>query len=221
MVINPNSDQEKIELSFRTLKASFFRKIGFWADDSMIWGSKELSMYRFLLSIALIAGLSACANNDKKISSWEVNDVYQSTMATPNNAGGKTYVGPSINTMDESNTYEMFNLRTAETQQGGKTYELQVHLTYFNQARDYNAAYILNKPADSFKLISKEAGLCQSQGCTFKELVSITLTDAFLKQKMNDGFQINLSSKSGINTVVYIPPQYIKGYLMAVDGAAY
>ena len=51
-------------------------------------------MYRLanlvlLTSIAL--GLSACANNDKKISSWEVNDVYQSTTVTPNpTTGGKS-----------------------------------------------------------------------------------------------------------------------------------
>ena len=182
-------------------------------------------MYRLahlvlLTSIAL--GLSACANNDKKISSWEVNDVYQSTTITPNPAtGGKTYLGPSINTMDEANTYEMFNLRTAESQQGMKNYELQVHLTYFNQVRDYNSASLINGSVGNFKVISKEAGLCESRGCMFKELLSIKVTDAFLKQNMKNGFELKVGSKAGVTTVVYIPPQYIQGYLKAADGVAY
>ena len=177
---------------------------------------------RLALLTSLVLGLSACANNDKKISSWEVNDVYQSTTVTPNLAtGGKTYLGPSINTMDEANTYEMFNLRTSETQQGVKTYELQVHLTYFNQVRDYNSASLINGPASNFKIISKEAGLCESRGCLFKELLSIQVTDAFLKQNIKNGFELKIGSKAGLTTVVFIPPQYIQGYLKAVDGVAY
>lgn len=179
-------------------------------------------MYRVALLITIALGISACANNDKKISSWEVNDVYQSTIVTPNPAtGGKTFTGPSINTMDEANTYEMFNLRTAESQQGVKTYEIQVHLTYFNQVRDYNSASLIGGPASNFKVISKEAGLCESRGCMFKELLSIKVTDAFLKQNLKNGFELKIGSKAGITTVVYIPSQYIQGYLKAVDGISY
>ncbi len=88
-------------------------------------------MYRFAVLLVVSLGLIACANNDKKVSAWEVNDVYQSTIATLNASGGKTYVGPSINSMDENNTYEMFNLRSELSSGGAKTYELQVHLAYF------------------------------------------------------------------------------------------
>ena len=178
-------------------------------------------MYRFALLLAISCGLIACANNDKKISAWEVNDVYQSTIVTPNTSGGKAYVGPSINTMDEYNTYEMFNLRSEKTQQGVKSYELQVHLTYFTQMRNYDSATLLNGPVTTFKMISKEAGLCEARGCIFKELVSINMTDAFLKERVKDGFQLTLSSKAGISTVIYVPPQYLKGYLKAVDGINY
>jgi hypothetical protein len=51
--------------------------------------------------------------------------------------------------------------------------------------------------------------------------VSINLTDAFLKERVKDGFQLTLSSKAGISTVIYVPPQYLKGYLKAVDGINY
>ncbi|ANI99614.1 hypothetical protein A8O14_05680 [Polynucleobacter wuianus] len=178
-------------------------------------------MYRFALLLAVSLGLVACANNDKKISSWEVNDVYQSTIATPNSSGGKSYIGPSINTTDESNTYEMFNLRSEQSANGAKTYELQIHLTYYTQMRNYDSASLLNGPVTSFKVISREAGLCESRGCMFKELLSVKLSDEFLKQNMKEGFQLTVSSKAGVSTVVYIPPQYIKGYLKAVDGTAY
>ena len=56
-------------------------------------------MYRIALLIALSFGLVACNQNDKKISSWEVNDVYHATVITPNaSTGTKTYAGPPINT---------------------------------------------------------------------------------------------------------------------------
>jgi hypothetical protein len=178
-------------------------------------------MYRLTLSIAICIALIGCASNDKKISSWEVNDVYHSTIVTANPAGGKSYLGPSINSMDDDNTYEMFNLRSDQSTGGDKTYELQVHLTYFKQVRNYDSASLLNGPVSSFKVISKEAGLCEARGCIFKELLSVKLSDGFLKQNMKEGFQLTLSSKAGVSTVVFVPPQYIKGYLKAVDGMNY
>ena len=178
-------------------------------------------MYRLTLSIAACLALIGCANNDKKISSWEVNDVYHSTIVTANSAGGKSYLGPSINSMDEDNTYEMFNLRSEQSAQGEKTFELQIHLTYFKQIRNYDSASLLNGPVASFKVISKESGLCEARGCVFKELLSVKLSDAFLKQNMKEGFQLTLSSKAGVSTVVFVPPQYLKGYLKAVDGTNY
>jgi hypothetical protein len=87
--------------------------------------------------------------------------------------------------------------------------------------RNYDSATLLNGPVTTFKMISKEAGLCEARGCIFKELVSINLTDAFLKERVKDGFQLTLSSKAGISTVIYVPPQYLKGYLKAVDGINY
>jgi hypothetical protein len=178
-------------------------------------------MYRLTLSIAICIALIGCASNDKKISSWEVNDVYHSTIVTANPAGGKSYLGPSINSMDDDNTYEMFNLRSDQSTGGDKTKELQVHLTYFKQVRNYDSASLLNGPVSSFKVISKEAGLCEARGCIFKELLSVKLSDGFLKQNMKEGFQLTLSSKAGVSTVVFVPPQYIKGYLKAVDGMNY
>ena len=74
-------------------------------------------MYRIIFLIVVSFALIACRGNDKVVSSWEINDVYHSTIITPNPATGeKTYQGPPINTMDAANTYEMFNLRSTKFQ---------------------------------------------------------------------------------------------------------
>lgn len=176
-------------------------------------------IYRVLLLLAISAGLIACNHNDKKISGWEINDVYHSTIITPNPVtGGKTYQGPPINTMDEANTYEMFSLRAEQTKVGVKTYELVAQLTYFSQWRYYDSAILENTPATTFKVVGREAGACGERGCIFREVLSIQLTEAFLKDKMKKGFIITVSSKSGIKTELYVPPQYIQGYMQAVNG---
>jgi hypothetical protein len=179
-------------------------------------------MYRIVLLLLVSIGLVACNNNDKVVSAWEVNDVYQATMVSSSAvAGQKTYVGPPINTMDANNTYEMFNLRSTQSQTGVKTYELVVMLTYYSQWRYYDSAVLGTSPATSFKVISREAGVCEDRGCIFKELLSIELSDAFLKDRVKKGFQLTVSSKTGVNTDIFVPSQYIKGYLKAVDGTNY
>ena len=178
-------------------------------------------MYRIIFLLALTIGLIACRGNDKVVGAWEVNDVYHSTMIATNPATGeKTYQGPPINTMDAANTYEMFSLRSIKPTNGNASYELQVQLTYFGKWRYYDAAAVRNKPTDAFKVVSREAGICEERGCIFKELLAIKLSDAFIKDNIS-GFEISISSKSGLSSVIYVPPQYIKGYLKAVEGKNY
>ena len=121
-------------------------------------------MYRIIVLLIVSLGLIACRGNDKVVSAWEINDVYQSTIVSSNpSTGGKTYQGPPINTMDAANTFEMFSLRAEKSTQGAKTYELLVHLTYFSPWRYYESANLLNKPASTFKVVSREAGICEAQ----------------------------------------------------------
>ena len=174
---------------------------------------------RVVLLLVISIGLVACNQNDRKVSGWEINDVYHSTIITPNPAtGGKTYQGPPINTMDEANTYEMFSLRAEQPKQGAKSYELVAQLTYFSQWRYYDSAILENTPATTFKVVGREAGACGDRGCIFREVVSIQLPEAFIKDKMKKGFILTVSSKSGIKTELFVPPQYIQGYMQAVNG---
>ena len=176
-------------------------------------------IYRVVLLLVIGTGLVACNHNDKKISGWEINDVYHLTIITPNSVtGGKTYQGPPINTMDEANTYEMFSLRAEQAKQGTKTYELVAQLTYFSQWRYYDSATQEGTPATTFKVVGREAGACGERGCIFREVLSVQLTEAFLKDKMKKGFIMTVSSKTGIKTELYVPPQYIQGYMQAVNG---
>jgi hypothetical protein len=177
-------------------------------------------MYRIIFLLAITFGLVACSNNDKKVSGWEINDVYHSTIITPNPANNSTsYQGPPINSMDEANTYQMFSIRGDRSNQGVKTFEVLAQLTYFSQWRYYDSASLKGSPLTTFKVVGREAGACGERGCIFRELLSISVTEAFLKEHLDKGFQINLSSKSGNQSILYIPPQYIKGYLMAVNGS--
>ena len=176
-------------------------------------------MYRIIVLLIISLGLIACRSNDRVVSAWEINDVYRSTIISSNPSNGaKIYQGPPINTMDDANTFEMFNLRGEKSTQGAKTYELLVHLTYFAPWRYYESANLLNKPTSTFKVVSREAGVCEAQGCVFKELMSIQMTDAFLREQMNKGFQVTISSKTGVSSNLFVPAQYLKGYLQAVDG---
>ena len=176
-------------------------------------------MYRIIVLLIVSLSLLACRSNDRVVSAWEINDVYRSTIISTNSTtGGKIYQGPPINTMDDANTFEMFSLRAEKSTQGTKTYELLVHLTYFAPWRYYESANLLNKPTSTFKVVSREAGVCEAQGCLFKELMSIQMTDAFLREQMNKGFQVTISSKTGVSSNLFVPAQYLKGYLQAVDG---
>ena len=175
---------------------------------------------RVVLLLAISIGLVACNQNDRKVSGWEINDVYHSTIITPNPAtGGKTFQGPPINSMDENNTYQMFSLRAEQPRQGAKSYELVAQLTYFSQWRYYDSASQEGVPASTFKVVGREAGACGDRGCIFREVLSVQLTEAFLKDRMKKGFIMTVSSKSGIKTELFVPPQYIQGYMQAVNGA--
>lgn len=177
-------------------------------------------LFRTVFLMITSLGLIACNHNDRKISGWEINDVYHSTIITPNlSGGGKTFQGPPINTMDEANTYEMFSLRTTQSPQGQRSYELVAQLTYFSQWRYYDSASQEGSPANSFKVVGREAGACGDRGCIFRELLTIQLTEAFLKDRMSKGFIVTISSKSGIKSDLYVPPQYIQGYMQAVNGS--
>jgi hypothetical protein len=178
------------------------------------------NLFRIIFLIAVTAGLAACNMNDRKISGWEINDVYHGTIITPNPMGsGKIYQGPPINTMDDSNTYEMYSLRMNQTQQGQNNYELVAQLTYFSKWRYYDSATQEGVPATTFKVVGREAGACGDRGCIFREVLSIQIPETFLKDRSSKGFIITISSQSGISSNLFVPPQYIQGYMQAVKGA--
>ena len=141
-------------------------------------------MYRIIFLIAVSIGLIACRGNDKVVSAWEVNDVYHSVLVAQDPAtGGKIYQGPSINTMDAANTYEMFSLRSLKAKDGTISYELLVQLTYYNKWRYYDAATVRNKPTSSFKVLSREAGICEQVPRNWRAFCKYVALETFQKEQ--------------------------------------
>jgi uncharacterized protein YcfL len=176
-------------------------------------------MKRILFAVLLAATLAACSSNDKRVNAEEAQSVYMTTRLVPDlTTGRNAYVGPHMDTMDDENTYQTYNLASEANSQGVNKYQLVVLLTYYSNYRYYNAANVNNKPAAAFKTLSREEGACNQQGCAFKELMGIEIPGDFLQQHADKGFEVAISSKAGNSTVLYVPGPYIKGFLMAVKG---
>jgi hypothetical protein len=156
-------------------------------------------MYRIAFFLLLTMGLVACHNNEK------------ATMASPSPLNGeKVYVGPSINTMDDANTFEMYSLVSEASAQGSKSYQLMVLLTYFKEWRYYDSATLENNPATTFKSVSREAGVCDDRGCIFKELMSIRLTDAFCATILKKVFRSAFHQKLALRVISSYPPNIFR-----------
>ena len=152
-------------------------------------------MYRIIFVLAMSLGIVACSNNDKKISDWEVNDVYHSTIITPNPSNNtKSYQGPPINSMDEANTYQMFSIRGERNSQGTKTFEILAQLTYFSQWRYYDAASLKGKPLPDDIVAFGEVGLLGEVRATSYPLKRIKEAQAL-------GFRTILLPKSDFERV--------------------
>lgn len=174
----------------------------------------------FLLTlVGAIAGISACSNNDRRVNAEEAHAVYATTRLIPDApAGVKNYLGPNMNTMGDQDTYQMYSLENTTKPSGVTSYRLVVLLTYFTKWRYYDSATLENVPATTFKVISREAGVCDDRGCIFKELMAIDLTPEFMSQNSKKGFQIEIKAKTGDTNVLYVPGPYIQGFMAAVTG---
>jgi hypothetical protein len=174
----------------------------------------------FLLTLlGAIASMSACSNNDRRVNAEEAHAVYATTRLIPDAPTGvKNYLGPNMNTMGEQNTYQMYSLESSTKQPGATSYRLVVLLTYFTKWRYYDSAMLENVPATTFKVISREEGVCDDRGCLFKELMAIELTPEFMTQNSKKGFQIEIKAKTGDTNVLYVPGPYIQGFMAAVTG---
>ena len=175
-------------------------------------------MKRILFAVVLATTLAACSSNDKRVNAEETQAVYMTTRLMPATSGGKAYIGPHINSMDDENTYQMYNLSSVVNSQGVASYQLVVLLTYYKKYRYYESANVNNKPSSTFKVISREEGVCAQEGCAFKELLGIDMSEQYLQGHVEHGFEVAISSKVGNKSVLYVPGPYIKGFLAAMKG---
>jgi hypothetical protein len=174
----------------------------------------------FLLALfSMVAGISGCSNHDKQVDAEEAHAVYATTRLIPDApVGMKNYLGPTVNSMGDQNTYQMYSLESSSKQPGMNSYKLVVLLTYFTKWRYYDSAMLENVPTTTFKVISREAGVCDARGCIFKELMAIDLTPEFMTKYSKTGFQIEIKAQTGNSNVLYVPAPYIQGFMAAATG---
>lgn len=99
------------------------------------------------------------------------------------------------------------------------SHQLNLSLTYNSKnKRNYNSVKFCDKwnNCDEFtqkiNVISVNASNCKNNSCVYKEIISLELTDTFLRDSIKKGFSMRLMSKKKTNSIK-IPKAYLMGYL--------
>ena len=127
-----------------------------------------------------------------------------------------TYIGSAVTNGDGA----IYFLRSWKLQGEPVTkHQLYVTIIYTAQTSYFytNAA---NDNADSMDVvrIDSEVKKCySSSGCIFNETVGVNIDHDYLTGRQGQGFEIRLTSRNGSGAqFLKVPPNYIKGHLMAI-----
>ena len=99
------------------------------------------------------------------------------------------------------------------------SHQLNLSLTYNSKnQRNYNSVKFCDKwnncdeLTQKINVISVNASNCKNNSCVYKEIISLELTDSFLRDSIKKGFSMRLMSKKKTNSIK-IPKAYLMGYL--------
>ena len=99
------------------------------------------------------------------------------------------------------------------------SHQLNLSLTYNSKnKRNYNSVKFCDKwnncdeLTQKINVISVNASNCKNNSCVYKEIISLELTDTFLRDSIKKGFSMRLMSKKKTNSIK-IPKAYLMGYL--------
>ena len=99
------------------------------------------------------------------------------------------------------------------------SHQLNLSLTYNSKnKRNYNSVKFCDKwnncdeLTQKINVISVNASNCKNNSCVYKEIISLELTDSFLRDSIKKGFSMRLMSKKKTNSIK-IPKAYLMGYL--------
>ena len=99
------------------------------------------------------------------------------------------------------------------------SHQLNLSLSYNSKnKRNYNSVKFCDKWNNcdelnrTINVISVNASNCKNNSCVYKEIISLELTDTFLRDSIKKGFSMRLMSKKKTNSIK-IPKAYLMGYL--------
>ena len=99
------------------------------------------------------------------------------------------------------------------------SHQLNLSLSYNSKnKRNYNSVKFCDKwnncdeLTQKINVISVNASNCKNNSCVYKEIISLELTDTFLRDSIKKGFSMRLMSKKKTNSIK-IPKAYLMGYL--------
>ena len=103
-------------------------------------------------------------------------------------------------------------------------HKLNFSVTYTSdEKRNYESASFCdkwqgckNEELFSVILISQKASGCNSSSCDYTEVMSLDISDSFLRKNMVEGFSVAFKSKKYTNKIT-ISSSYIKGYLKVAN----
>jgi len=103
-----------------------------------------------------------------------------------------------------------------------KTSSFQLYATsfYSDQWRFYREAYDSDGNKLDFISIDRKVDSCNGgRGCYFEETVGLNLSRQYIEDHQNSGIRFKISGKAGEFTG-FLPPAYVKGFLLSVDKAS-
>ena len=129
------------------------------------------------------------------------------------------YTGPTLRTERRRGLfmdYHSVSLRSfVDKKSGQSTNQIYVVLSYVGGLRFYQTASFEGGVQRELLAIDRNVDFCNGGFCAYTETLGIQLTDAELESAVS-GMKIRLNAKSGHESFIELPANYVAGFLAAV-----
>jgi len=174
----------------------------------MKWLSRRLSIFALILFASLFAGCTTTSGKPPTQIQGIEDDQFSKNIKIN---GAKLYVNPF------GGVFREWLIRSwVDKTTGSVSHQLYVHLSYIGDWKYFIMAADDTAKSLSVVRIASNVGSC-SGGCSLDEAVGIDLDDVTLRSRVNQGYPIKLSAKSGDAEIITISPEQIKLQLEAID----
>lgn len=166
--------------------------------------------FRMFTLIFLVTLMSGCVttNSEHPNQISSVEDDQFSKAITIN--GARLYINPF------GGTFRSWFIRSwVNKSTGNLSHQLYVVLRYIGSWNFFSWASDDTAKSLNVQKIDSQIGNCMG-GCNFEEIVGIDLDDETLRSRVNSGYSIKLSAKSGDAIIINISPEQIRLQIEAV-----